>query len=113
MSKRRERLNFITFFFVIKKHQKRIPFMTFFTPGYKLSNHVISTHDVISPLECTEACLGTSGCKSYNYQEAGSPFRVCQLSNQSKSSAPSSDYVMQPGFAYYDAELYVCRIGCV
>ena len=76
----------------------------------KLLRNVIQTLDVTSALECTEACLGVSGCKSYNYQEDGSPIHVCQLNNQSKASAPSSDYVIQAGFSYYDAEQSVSNI---
>ncbi|XP_031564447.1 uncharacterized protein LOC116299869 [Actinia tenebrosa] len=74
--------------------------------GRALRGQVISSHDVTSRFDCAFKCLETSGCKSYNYQETGSPLHVCELSNHTKTSA-SSDYVIKPGFSYYDAEQFV------
>ncbi|XP_031560802.1 uncharacterized protein LOC116296840 [Actinia tenebrosa] len=68
-----------------------------------LQNHVIVSHDVSSGLDCAQQCLGTAGCKSYNFQETGSPLHKCELSNQTKTLRPS-DYVIKVGFSYNDAE---------
>lgn len=67
---------------------------------------MIASQDVTDPHDCAMACLGTNGCKSYNYQEVGSPLHVCQLSSQSKSSA-AADHVPDTGFWYFDADEYV------
>ncbi|XP_031570575.1 uncharacterized protein LOC116304918 [Actinia tenebrosa] len=74
-----------------------------------LTGHVISNHDVTSRFHCADQCLQTSGCKSYNYQETGSLLHVCELSDHTKASA-SSDYIIKPGFTYYDAEQFVLPV---
>ncbi|XP_066027298.1 fibrinogen-like protein A [Pocillopora verrucosa] len=67
-------------------------------PGYTLVNHVIATHTVTCPIDCTWACLQDARCRSFNYANSG---KTCELSDQSKATAPN-DFVLRKGVTYYE-----------
>ena len=66
--------------------------------GYSLVNHVIATHTVTCPIDCTWKCLRDARCQSFNYANSG---KTCELSDQSKATAPN-DFVLRKGITYYE-----------
>lgn len=66
--------------------------------GYTLINHVIATHTVTCPIDCTWECLRDPRCQSFNY---GNSRNTCELSDRSKGTAPG-DFVVRKGITYYE-----------
>ncbi|KAK3734226.1 hypothetical protein QZH41_012951, partial [Actinostola sp. cb2023] len=70
-------------------------------PGMVLMDHVISTHHVTSPVDCSLFCVDNKKCKSYNYKPRGAGDQdVCQLNNATRKSNPAS-YKPDAAFIYY------------
>ncbi|KAK3748890.1 hypothetical protein QZH41_009157 [Actinostola sp. cb2023] len=66
-----------------------------------LIDHVISTHHVTSPIECSFFCAANDKCKSYNYKPRGAGDQdVCQLNNVTRQTNPAS-YKVDVGFVHY------------
>ena len=66
--------------------------------GYALVNHVVATHSVTCPLDCTLECLRDARCQSFNCANSG---HTCELSDQSKKTIPN-DFGPRQGFTYYE-----------
>ncbi|KAK3748887.1 hypothetical protein QZH41_009158 [Actinostola sp. cb2023] len=66
-----------------------------------LVDHVISTHHVTCPIECSFFCAANDKCKSYNYKPRGAGDQdVCQLNNATRQTNPAS-YKVGVGFVHY------------
>jgi len=66
-----------------------------------LIDHMISTHDVTSPIECSFFCAANDKCKSYNYKPRGAGDQdVCQLNNATRQTNPAS-YKVDVAFVHY------------
>ncbi|KAK3748886.1 hypothetical protein QZH41_009159 [Actinostola sp. cb2023] len=74
---------------------------TIFGIDMVLADHVISTHHVTSPIECSFFCMANDKCKSYNYKPRGAGDQdVCQLNNATRQTNPAS-YKVDVGFVHY------------
>ncbi|XP_020911400.1 uncharacterized protein LOC110249158 [Exaiptasia diaphana] len=69
--------------------------------GMALMNHVISSHHVTSPIDCSFFCSSHDKCKSYNYKPRGAgDSDICQLNNATRRTN-SASYKPDAGFVHY------------
>ena len=72
--------------------------------GWRLSHHIIATHDVKDNGECLKECIDNIDCKSYNYKYGEiEETKRCELNNITRKNYDhfmTSEY----GFAYYEDE---------
>ena len=65
-------------------------------PDKTLTGHVISSLNKTYAMECFKVCLGTSLCKSFNYN---GQLKKCEVSG---SNAEIHEMTDQEGFCYYE-----------
>ncbi|XP_031554302.1 uncharacterized protein LOC116291282 [Actinia tenebrosa] len=73
--------------------------------GKVLSGHVISSHHVVSPVDCSFLCTSNAQCLSYNYKPKGAGDKdVCELNNATRKSNAGSYQDDALYIHYYDAQ---------
>ncbi|XP_031560595.1 uncharacterized protein LOC116296679 [Actinia tenebrosa] len=73
--------------------------------GKVLTGHVISSHHVVSPVDCSFLCTSNAQCLSYNYKPKGADDKdVCELNNATRKSDPGSYQDNALYIHYYDAQ---------
>ncbi|KXJ26150.1 uncharacterized protein LOC110242458 [Exaiptasia diaphana] len=82
--------------------------------GTFLKDHVISTHHVTTPIDCSFLCTSVEKCESYNYKPRGPGEQdLCQLNNATRQTKPLaivSDAAFNhytPKLTYYDCLAYL------
>lgn len=73
-----------------------------------LSGHVIQSMTVSGRTQCILKCMGTTGCKSFNfgYRPQGKGQHDCQLNSIDSDEALDSDLQKMEGFALYDMGVF-------
>ncbi|KAL9960950.1 hypothetical protein ACROYT_G034459 [Oculina patagonica] len=80
----------------------------FVEEGFALSNHGITSLQVVSPIECAMECTAILECKSFNFKVTENVGNNCELNDATRNSSSSSDYKETAGLVYYEASPEGC-----
>jgi len=74
---------------------------SFFLIKGKAAKAIFKTTQVSSHFDCLADCLSHPDCQSFNYQTAGNPKHLCELSKDFLITSGCLDE--RPGYTYYYA----------